>query len=128
MANEASGNAGSKFAGNPALAQGYSLDAANQANANTGNYAAGLNSAAGENSAWGNYLATDSALSPNYSGADSLTGTLNNQPTVQVGQGLGGFLGTALGSYFGGGALSGGGSSGAAASSGATAAPSNYGA
>lgn len=99
MAREAQGQAGSKFAGNPGLATGYSLDATNQANDNTGKYAAELNSPAGENSAWSAYMGRDAALAPSYSGADSITGTIDGQPPVQVGQGLGGFLGSALGSW-----------------------------
>lgn len=102
-ANSAAGAAQSRFAGNPSLAQGAGLDASNQANTNTGNYSAGLNSAAGENNAWMNYMNASSALSPNYQGVDALTSTINGQPATPVGQGLGSFLGSALGSWAGGG-------------------------
>jgi len=93
--------ANSEFAGNPALATGAKLGAANQANQNTADYAAQVNSPAGEGAAWNNYMGSASELNPNYSGADALASGVYGPPTVPVGQGLGGFLGQALGTWSG---------------------------
>jgi hypothetical protein len=100
-ANSAAGQANAEFAGNPTLAQGYQLDQQNQANQATNNYAGYVNSPQEQNSAWGQYLNANQAASPNYSGATQLASGVYGQPQVPVGQGLGGFLGEALGSWAG---------------------------
>jgi hypothetical protein len=101
QANDAAGLADSQFAGNPSLAQGAKIDASNQANQTTDAYAGQVNSPQDENAAWGQYMNANAGLSPNYSGLAQLQSGAYSQPQVPVGQGLGGFLGSALGTWAG---------------------------
>lgn len=97
MANEQASQAGSRFAGNPSLAQGYGLAASNTANQNTGNYSAGLNSPQGEMGAWANYANSLQSAAPNYSNLGAFNSTIYGQPQVPVDQGLGSILGSLVG-------------------------------
>jgi len=124
-AENAEASAGSKFAGNSQLAAGYGLSAANQGNENTANYAAAINSPGAENSAWSTYNNAANAVKPNYGNVSQLASTVYGQPAQPVGQGLGSFLGQAVGSFVGGQGFSkllgGGGGSGNGGGAGAAA-------
>jgi hypothetical protein len=85
-----------QFAGNPALAKGVGLAAMNSANMGTNNYAAQVNSPQGEQGAWANYAGLLGQASPNYSGLSAMNSAIYGQPTVPVGQGIGGSIGALL--------------------------------
>ncbi len=81
-----------QFAGNSALSQAYQLSAYNGANRSTSEYSQQINSPQGMASAYQTYLGGLQSQSPDFQGIGSLTGNIYNQPQVQVGQGLMGYL------------------------------------
>jgi|GEM_PF-3684064 len=125
-ANQQAAQAGSMFAGNKALQQGYALGAHNQANQGAADYSAQINSPQAMQNAWSNYTSALNSAQPNYGNLGAVSGAVYGSPQVPVGQGLGGVLGslipTALGvpgagawlgrSLFGSAANSGGSASG----------------
>jgi hypothetical protein len=81
-----------QFAGNPALGQAYGLSAYNNANQSANQYSQQINSPQGMAQAYQTYLGGLQSQAPDFSGISSLTGNLDSQPQVQVGQGLLGYL------------------------------------
>ena len=106
MAQGNAANADSMFAGNHGLAQGYQLDQMNQANTNTANYQNEINSPQYLQQAYQALAGTQPTA--NYQGLNSLLQGVYGQPNVPVGQGLGGFLGSAASSWAGSGFKTGG--------------------
>jgi hypothetical protein len=100
-ARDMAGHAGAMFGGNPDLAQGFGLDQMNQANSRSAQYQGYLNSPEAESQAMNAWLQGVNGVT-NYNGLSQLGGLVYGQPQVNVGAGLGDFLGSAASGYFSG--------------------------
>jgi hypothetical protein len=133
LQSQARSNAGAmpaQFAGNPSLAQAFTLGGYGAANQNAASATAQLNSPAGIGSAVGTYENAANALpsGPNYSSMSPLYSDVYGQMKQPVGEGLGQILGSLAGPLLSGGigSLLGGGSSGGSSGGGGYGGFGNY--
>lgn len=87
----------SMFTGNPALQDAYRMQALNQANDASNEYGAQINSSTGIHNALSQYLMALGTQHPDAQGLLGLASGVYGQPRVQVGKGLGDYLGQVAG-------------------------------